>query len=101
MDKQLLIAIKTLFFFLGFLFIVNLSAFAQQNSTFKGKVYDNNDRVLVGATVFIEQLGIGDDTDGDGNFEIDRVPAGQYKVVVSYVGFNPTFTYISTQSCPE
>lgn len=89
MDKQLLIAIKTLFFFLSFLFIVNLSAFAQQNSTFKGKVYDNNDRILVGATVFIEQLGIGDDTNGDGNFEIDRVPAGQYKVVVSYVGFEP------------
>ncbi|SDZ80071.1 iron complex outermembrane recepter protein [Porphyromonadaceae bacterium KH3R12] len=87
MDTQSLIAIKTLFFFLGFLFIVNLSVFAQQNSTFKGKVYDNNNRILVGATVFIEQLGIGDDTDWDGNFEIDRVPAGQYKVVVSYVGF--------------
>lgn len=89
MDTQLSIAIKKLFFFLGFLFFANVSIFAQQNSAFKGTVHDNNDRALVGATVFIEQLSIGDDTDRYGYFEIDPVPAGRYKVVVSYVGFEP------------
>ena len=61
--------------------------FSQQNSIFRGTVVGEEDRELVGATVYLEELGIGDDTDASGKFRIGGVPQGIHDVVVSYVGY--------------
>lgn len=79
----------TTFFILGFLFFASIPIFAQQHSTFKGKVFNSEGEPLMGATIFIQQLGLGDDADSNGVFEIKHIPEGTYKVVVSYLGFEP------------
>ena len=60
-----------------------------QNNIFSGTVADNEGNELIGATVYFEELGIGDDTDISGEFNLKNIPAGKYSVVVSYVGYTP------------
>jgi TonB-dependent SusC/RagA subfamily outer membrane receptor len=43
---------------------------------------------LPGATVQVQELGIGSATDVDGNFEFD-IPAGEHIISVSFVGYRP------------
>lgn len=64
-----------------------LSLNAQNRDVFTGKIVDNNNEPLIGATVYIEELGLGDDTDINGLFEIKQLPYGSYNVQISYVGF--------------
>lgn len=75
---------------LSFCMCVN-SSFAQANlqefSVFSGKVIGNYDQELIGATIYIEDLGIGTDTDFEGDFFIDNIPSGIHTVIVSYVGY--------------
>ncbi len=53
----------------------------------KGKVIDGK-MPLLGANVTIKELNKGIVTDFDGNFEILELSAGQYTLVVSYIGFD-------------
>ena len=59
----------------------------------KGKVGDNQDEPLIGATVKVKGTNIATVTDMDGNFELD-VPAGA-ELVVSYIGFNDQTVKVS------
>lgn len=71
--------------------------FSQQNSIFTGIVMDQEDQELIGATVYLEELGIGDDTDRSGEFHIGNVPGGTHAVVVSYVGYKPVVKEVGFQ----
>jgi len=66
-------------------------------SFFTGKVVGEENQKLIGAFVYIEELGIGDDTDVTGSFLITNVPVGTYDVVVSYVGYKPVTKEIGFQ----
>lgn len=63
--------------------------FPQQHNLFTGRVIDEENQELIGATVYLEELGVGDDTNTSGTFRIDNVPGGTYDVLVSYVGYKP------------
>ena len=52
-----------------------------------GRVYDVANNVLPGASVDIEPRGIRLVTDREGRFAASNLPAGEYKVEVSYLGF--------------
>ncbi|MEO7313141.1 MAG: TonB-dependent receptor [Chitinophagaceae bacterium] len=65
------------------LFIVG-SAMAQ-SAIIKGTVKDASGKPLVGASVTVEPRNIGTTTDANGNYTL-KVPAGDYMLVVSYVG---------------
>ena len=58
-------------------------------STVKGivKNSDTNDP-LIGANVVIKGTGMGATTDEDGFFIVQNVPQGDYKLEVSYIGYN-------------
>jgi len=43
---------------------------------------------LAGANVLLENTGLRESTDRAGNFEFNNLPAGQYTLVVSFLGFN-------------
>ncbi len=58
-----------------------------QTGTIKGNVKDNNEHLLIGATVFLEGTIQGAYTDLDGNYEITNVNPGIYQLVFEYVGF--------------
>ena len=72
-----------------------------QNNIFSGTVADNEGNELIGATVYFEELGIGDDTDISGEFNLKNIPAGKYSVVVSYVGYTPLSKEIVFQQNQE
>ena len=75
--------------------------FSQNNNIFSGIVTDNEGNKLIGATVFFEELGIGDDTDISGEFYLNNIPKGKYSVVVSYVGYTPLTKEIVFQKGQE
>ena len=76
---------------------------AQQNQSNFGKitgiVYDKETgNPLIGANVYLENTSYGAATDEDGVFIINDVPPGEYKVVVSYIGYAKQSTYISLEA---
>lgn len=70
---------------------------SQNHNIFSGCVTDNDGSELIGATVYFEELGIGDDTDNSGNFYLNNIPSGKYSVVVSYVGYETVTNQIEIQ----
>lgn len=60
----------------------------QSTGGISGVVKDTeNGETLVGASVMLEGTSFGTVTDIDGHFELDKVPAGDYVLIVSFVGF--------------
>ena len=57
--------------------------FSHNSNIFSGIVTDNKGNELIGATVYFEELGIGDDTDTSGEFFLKNIHTGMYSVVVS------------------
>lgn len=60
-----------------------------QNASIKGSITDaQTNETLVGAYVLVDGLQNGGSTDIDGNYTIENLPAGTYKVIATYVGFS-------------
>ncbi len=56
--------------------------------TIQGKVIDSLDNIpLYGATIRIEGIQIGARSNADGNFSIQRLKPGNYRLLISYVGY--------------
>ncbi|MCB9069898.1 MAG: carboxypeptidase-like regulatory domain-containing protein [Calditrichae bacterium] len=49
---------------------------------------------LIGANVYLEGTALGTSTDSDGAYRIDGIPAGSYRLVVSYLGYQEKFKSI-------
>ena len=70
----------------GLCVLCSLQAWAQ--SSLSGRIFDAKTTApLVGASVWIENLGKGAVTDSDGNFTLARVPNGKQEIRVSYLGY--------------
>jgi TonB-dependent receptor len=68
------------------LLLISTSAFAQ--GTLRGVVTDTLDRSpLVGANVYLIGTALGSATNLEGEYRIDRIPAGAYTLRVSYIGY--------------
>ncbi|TYQ00317.1 iron complex outermembrane receptor protein [Tenacibaculum adriaticum] len=76
------------------LLFVTLSAQAQ-SVILSGKVVNNNQEPLMGATVVIHELKKGSSTDLEGNFQI-KVPKGKHIIEISHVGFYSIKREVST-----
>lgn len=60
-----------------------------QTGIIKGMITDSNTKEsLIGATVVIQGTTKGASTDFDGNYQIDKVKAGTYNLVVSYISYD-------------
>lgn len=70
----------------AFLLAFSASIFGFSQSTFSGKVVDENNVPLPGASVVIKGSSTGVATDFDGNFQIE-LPQGGEILVVSYIGY--------------
>ncbi|WBX70924.1 TonB-dependent receptor [Tenacibaculum retecalamus] len=57
-----------------------------QNFIITGKVVNNNQEALVGATIAVKELKKGTATDFDGNFKL-KLEKGIYDIEISFVGF--------------
>jgi len=74
---------KRLFIFLSIILLAAGSVIAQ--ITVKGRVVDNNNEVLPGATIVVKGTQQGFITDQDGNFTITNASKGDV-LVVSFIG---------------
>ncbi|WP_428235222.1 TonB-dependent receptor [Gracilimonas sp.] len=83
---------------LAVFFCFNGILFAQSGSgTITGKVISGGEPV-VGANVGIPEIRKGSPTNIDGTFEIKNVPAGEYKLQITAVGFDKVIKKITVES---
>ena len=76
--------------------IVNTIVFSQQGFI-RGTVLSEISEPLIGANVAIEETSTGAMTDADGNFSIDGLDPGSYKVSITYIGYKKiSRTYVIT-----
>jgi len=59
-----------------------------QNGTLKGKVKDSAGVPVEAAVITIENTKFITSADGNGNYKIENIPAGNYSVIVQIVGYN-------------
>ncbi|HGY57103.1 MAG TPA: TonB-dependent receptor [Caldithrix abyssi] len=55
--------------------------------TVQGRLLDENDQPVAGANIYIEGTVLGAASSLDGSFTISGVPAGQFRLVISMVGY--------------
>ncbi|MCX6226188.1 MAG: SusC/RagA family TonB-linked outer membrane protein [Bacteroidia bacterium] len=81
---------KTLQKFILFLalFMGTWSGFAQ-NVTVTGKVTDNQNGTVIGASVVLLGTTVGSATDVDGKYLISKAPAGNFTIKASCIGYKP------------
>ncbi|MFI2741320.1 TonB-dependent receptor domain-containing protein [Zhouia sp. PK063] len=72
-----------------FLFLISLSAMAQEKGSVAGKITDKeaNNEPLPFANILIKGTTKGTTTDFDGLYEIQNLDPGTYTVVISFVGY--------------
>ncbi len=81
MSKYILILCTTL--------LLSFQAAAQNGGKIVGKITDaSTGQPLVGCSVFIENLMVGDATDEDGNYLILNIPSGTHNVRAKMLGYN-------------
>jgi outer membrane receptor protein involved in Fe transport len=69
-------------------FLLAATSTLSQTYSISGIIYsDAAKETMTGANVFLEQLNTGTSSDQFGNYELTGIPAGSYKLIVSYVGF--------------
>jgi outer membrane receptor protein involved in Fe transport len=77
------------------LLFIGVFLFASEFGRISGRVVDSETgEALIGADVVLEGTDLGAATDENGEFSVLYVPAGTYRVVASYISYNP-FTYSS------
>ncbi|MDX1940836.1 MAG: TonB-dependent receptor, partial [Saprospiraceae bacterium] len=70
-----------------FLLLIALYGFAQEKVTLSGHIRDaGNGEELIGAAIFVQELGTGTSTNAYGFYSLSINP-GTYRVVASYLGF--------------
>jgi hypothetical protein len=82
---------RALFIFLCYLFF-SVKVFCQEKIS--GKVVSENKEVLVGASVFIPNTAIGTTTNSSGEFVLNNIPKGSFKLAISFVGYDVLTTNI-------
>ncbi|MCL4510317.1 MAG: SusC/RagA family TonB-linked outer membrane protein [Bacteroidetes bacterium] len=69
-----------------------------QTGNIKGKITDKQTGdALPGATVVLEKTAHGAATDINGNFTVEKVPAGSYKIVARYIGYQSETKTVSVK----
>ena len=83
-------SILSVFLLVGF----SLAATAQ-SAKIKGSVTTTNNTPLSGATIELSQTTLGTTTDENGNFILSNIPSGNYRLILSYVGFKTKYVDLS------
>jgi iron complex outermembrane recepter protein len=100
-NRFLMARLTKAFTLLSFLFLLAplSSAIAQQPSgTVSGRVVDEQGNPVVGAQVYITELGRGTQTRSDGSYVIGGVPAGTHVVHARLIGYRAQVATVSVSS---
>ncbi|QNK63195.1 TonB-dependent receptor [Pedobacter sp. PAMC26386] len=75
-------------FYAIIIFTLSATVASAQTAVIKGRIADSKSKEpLPGAYVHLDGLNKGATTDAFGNFEINKLSAGKYKIKVKYIGF--------------
>jgi len=88
--------VKLRFVFL--LLLLPLTAMAQQNGSLTGKVTNENGDAVDVANVIIKEFQFRAVSDSHGLFELKRIPAGSYTLVVTCIGYENNEQKVDIQS---
>lgn len=77
---------KSLYLIIGFFIMFSVTGFAQKN-VLKGRLLDEKQLPIQGASIVLEGTVRGVQSDLEGNYEIKNFPKGTYNLKVSLVGF--------------
>ncbi len=81
-----------------FIYILLLiSTLSQAQSSLSGTIIDENNNSLVGANIYIPHLGKGAVSDINGEFTINKLPEGKYKMEISFLGYETSISIINTK----
>jgi TonB-linked SusC/RagA family outer membrane protein len=78
------------------LLAILLLSFGAYADKIRGRLIDEKGESIIGATVTIDKTKFGTVTDALGIYEIKNVPAGSYKVRITYIGYETTYLTMST-----
>ncbi|MES2780417.1 MAG: TonB-dependent receptor [Bacteroidota bacterium] len=76
--------------------LIGTSAFADK---IRGRLVDDKNEPIIGATVTIDQTKFGTVTDADGFYEIKDLPAGTYMIKITYIGYQTI--YLNVTALPD
>jgi len=73
-----------------------LFVYSYGQSSLKGKVIDAaSQKPVAGASVFISNTSVGTVTNNNGEFDLTRLPANEFELVVSFIGYEPHVQHIT------
>src|ERR1700730_2588257 len=78
--------------------LVSTIAAQTGNGTITGTVQDPSGSILISAKVIVEPSERQAATDNQGQFRISNLPAGEYTLTASYVGFTPYKTTVKVEA---
>lgn len=79
-----------------------MSVWGQSTGIIKGSVADSvSGEEIYGVNLYIIELSKGDATDINGQFQINNVPAGNYKISISYLGYTTKLVDVSVVNGQE
>jgi Fe(3+) dicitrate transport protein len=87
--------INKLYFFILFLPFIHSSMLLAQTGTLKGLIKDSTGTLVESANVMIQGTSFITSTEHNGKFKIEKIPVGDYAVVISIIGFNSVLKNIS------
>ncbi len=86
------------FYLAMILVVLAIGSQAQQSGIITGRILDSDNLSMPGAAIVIENTNKGTITDNNGYYTISNLPAGNYDLSVSYVGFNPIKKQVSIEA---
>lgn len=78
--------------------LIGTSAFADK---IRGRLVDDKNEPIIGATVSVEKTKFGTVTDATGFYEIKDLPSGTYKIKITYIGYQTTYLDVKTVADAE
>jgi len=78
------------------LFLFTTTIFLLGQTSFTGQVTDERGEPLIGANLFVSELDRGTATDDRGFFDLGQLPKSDFKIEVSYVGYQTRQVTISS-----
>ncbi len=64
-----------------------LSVLAMGQNSLQGTITSDRGEALLGATIWLEETTYATAADGDGNYKLSGIPDGEYRLKVTYVGY--------------
>lgn len=86
-------------FFIG-VFFFRPALFSQADGRIDGDIADSANHRLAGCSVFINHTSIGTQSDQNGKFTLQKIPAGTYELIFSSIGYKTYVMIISGERLP-